>query len=693
MTSLADAAAVRTFLARAERREALRGAATGCACGLTLGLAFIGISIATRQPVNHPLVDLGVAMVIGLLAGWLVARDNRATLTARIERRVAASRNLVTTAAEMLGQPHRNEYVGTLVMQNAAALVQTIRMSTVVPLRATFIALAIVAGVAHLAISRPVGTLAAVRAAETTATRAPAIQSVDAEVILPAYVRRSGATLHDPSRIEAFVGSRIRLTVHAAGTSVTIESLHGRQLLKSTTPGTFTDEFPADVDGFLALEPAADGKVGARRLIGVSVVPDLPPSVRITAPGHDIKLANGHHAIDIAIEADDDIGLASLRLHYTKVSGSGERFTFTDGEVPLAITRTDRRNWKAHVSWKLDSLALDAGDMIVYRAIAADDRPGAAPTESDSYIAEVLAPGGVAEAGFAVDPEVERYALSEQMVILKTEKLAARKATMSPDSLPDAAADIASEQRRVRAEFVFMMGGEVGTSDDATGDLNEVAETEGEGDLAAGRMLNQGRIALMSAIRMMSRADKALTAVDVDGALVQERAALVQLELTFSHTRIILRALTEHERLDLTRRLTGTLADAARDVEPAIEASSDSRAVALRQVLAGIATLAGTTPVASDAPAHATSLAERLLTVDPASQPLQKIAQSLTDAATALGRDRGGEAHDLLDKAATALAVVLRGDLLNAPAASPALGVDEMAGALTDALRRGRGGP
>jgi hypothetical protein len=415
--------------------------------------------------------------------------------------------------------------------------------------------------------------------------------------------------------------------------------------------------------------------------------------VRITAPGHDLKLADGRRTIDVAIEADDDVGLASLKLHYTRVSGSGERFTFTDGEVPLTIVRADRRDWKARASWRLDSLALEAGDMVVYRAIAADDRPGAAPSESDSYIAEVLAPGGIAAAGFAVDPEVERYALSEQMVILKTEKLVARKAAMPADSLPDAAAEIAAEQRRVRAEFVFMMGGEVGGADDATGDLNETAETEAEGDLAAGRMLNQGRIALMSAIRMMSRADKALTVPDLDGALVQERAALAQLELTFSHSRIILRAFTEREKLDLTRRLSGTLADAARDIHPAIQPAADPRAATLRRALGEVATLAGTAHFGSDAQAGVAALAEEVLRIDPGAVPLQHVSQNLGDAAAALGRGDARDAHDLLDRAATALASALRSSLLGAPAAGGALDEDRLAGALADALRRGRGGP
>ena len=158
------------------------------------------------------------------------------------------------------------------------------------------------------------------------------------------------------------------------------------------------------------------------------------------------------------------------------------------------------------------------------------------------------------------------------MVIVKTERLAARRASMPAESFADSSHELAAEQRKVRAEFVFMMGGEIADENaDAVSDLNEEQEAEGESDLLAGRMQNRGRIALLRAIRSMSRAAASLTTAELAPALTHERAALTQLERAFSHTRIILRALTEHERLDFTRRLTGTLTDAARDTRPAVE--------------------------------------------------------------------------------------------------------------------------
>src|SRR5687768_9947287 len=129
----------------------------------------------------------------------------------------------------------------------------------------------------------------------------------------------------------------------------------------------------------------------------------------------------------------------------------------------------------------------------------------------------------------------------------------------------------AAEQRRVRAEFVFMMGGEL--AEEVTGatgisELNEEEEAEAGDDILAGRLANRGRVSLVRAIRSMSEADAKLGVIDVAGALAAELVALEHLQNAFSRTRYILRTLTLRERLDLTRRLTGTLTDATRDVRP-----------------------------------------------------------------------------------------------------------------------------
>ena len=74
-----------------------------------------------------------------------------------------------------------------------------------------------------------------------------------------------------------------------------------------------------------SLEGAAGARV--RRFIPVTMIPDHAPTVRVEDPGHDLVVADANRTIAIRAAASDDIGLRSLEIRYTKVSGSGEQFT------------------------------------------------------------------------------------------------------------------------------------------------------------------------------------------------------------------------------------------------------------------------------------------------------------------------------------------------------------------------------
>ena len=63
----------------------------------------------------------------------------------------------------------------------------------------------------------------------------------------------------------------------------------------------------------------------------------------VVKPGRDLFVETAAE-LPLEITAEDDLGLASLRLRYTTVTGSEEQFEFTEGEVPLRIARQhDRR--------------------------------------------------------------------------------------------------------------------------------------------------------------------------------------------------------------------------------------------------------------------------------------------------------------------------------------------------------------
>jgi hypothetical protein len=695
-----DAPALRLFLARVSRRLVWLAAAQGAAAGLLIAF-IVFVAGWPRRGEMIPSAFAGVVLAaIGAAVQMAATADGRRKAAYLVERRAPQCRNALIAAGELIdarGSPPAaaiaplDEYVGEIVCRDAARQVRTLDLRALFPARNSVLTLGAIAALWVIALLRPPVQFAMLR---TAGAAGAAISRIDVIVTPPAYAGLPVQKLRDPARIQTLAGSRVLVTVHSNAAAITLETLRGREPLASSGNDTFTAELLADADGYIAFEPATAAgpgyATGVRRLIGLSVTADNAPHVRISAPAKDLFLRDADHTIDLAIEADDDIGLASLRLRYTKVSGSGERYTFTEGELPLQVTRLSNVKWTAHASWHLSQLGLEPGDMVVYRAVAADHRPGASPSESDAYIAELLAPGGEAAPGFELDPDQERYAVSQQMIILKSERLLARKATTTADAYAADAQDIGAEQRKVRAEFVFMMGGEIADAplpEESMTDLDETAETEGEQDLLAGRMANQGRIALLRAIRSMSRATTSLTSVDVTLALTHERAALKQLLLAFSHTRIILRALTEHERLDLSRRRTGALLDVSREGQPNVEPEPDPRVKALRRHLSGIAALAAGGRFGAGASAQASALAEQLLQTDASSKPLQQVASQLTGAAADIGHGRSDEAYDLLDRAATGLAAVIRADLLKAPESGPGIATGALAGALTDALR------
>ena len=139
------------------------------------------------------------------------------------------------------------------------------------------------------------------------------------------------------------------------------------------------------------------------------------------------------------------------------------------------------------------------------------------------------------------------------MLIVKTERLHQKRASLTADDLAEQSLNLAVEQRMIRAEFVFMLGGEI---DD------EEVEAEQSVELQDGRLQNRGQRDLRTATIAMSQAEKLLTGVNTADALVAERAAVTALQRAFSRDRYILRAMATRSQLDSARRLTGTLAEA-----------------------------------------------------------------------------------------------------------------------------------
>ena len=263
--------------------------------------------------------------------------------------------------------------------------------------------------------------------------------------------------------------------------------------------------------------PGASTRGTVHRLVPLTVTPDRAPDVRITAPAKDLRVPSTAASIPIAAEATDDLALRSLELRYTIVSGTGEQFSFTEGTLPAALSarhRIGRGGSTRRCRWR--SLKLEPGDALIYRAVAADRRPGdagiAPPTRSSS---RSPGPGDVPLEGVEMPPDKERYALSQAMIVLKIERLQARERSLARDALVEAAGNIAAEQRAVRANFIFLLGGEI---------EDEEVEAEHSHEIAEGRFANQARKEIVTATVLMGRVEKALARrVDAGGAAAGAR--------------------------------------------------------------------------------------------------------------------------------------------------------------------------
>jgi hypothetical protein len=580
---------------------------------------------------------VSVAAVAGL---WLIRVKPRSTAAAAaraIEATHPASLNVVITAEELLRHPDRAApSVRARVIHESAEIAGTVDTTKVAPLArvaglaaiALAVTLAVVTGVSGRAAR--VALHGVEQAVERLKARTPGAMALSATITPPPYTRESPRTFRDPDRVEALQGSRLSLAVRGGGPW---RVRFGTDVLASTVSGDSTlVELGLVRSGYLAIELQDGDASASRRLLPVMVIPDRAPTIRVEAPGKDLLLPDATPVVGLAASATDDFGLRSLELRYTKVSGSGEQFEFKEGLLPLVITRESGRTWKARTDLALARLGLVPGDAMIYRIVGRDERPGdAGLASSETFFIEVAGPGQVALAGFEMPPDRERYALSQQMIVLKLERLRARERGLDRAILEQEVGSIAAEQRAVRANFVFLMGGEV---------EDEQAEAEHSHEIQEGRLENSARREIVEAIQHMGKVEIGLAAINTAAALPPARAAVEALQRAFGRNRYILRALPVRSRVDPSRRLTGELSQASDWQREILPAAPDATVQAARSLLVRLVDLAPSVQAGSAALAALTALAEEALAVDPAAEDWQAVSKGLLQLRDGRGTER-----------------------------------------------------
>jgi hypothetical protein len=552
---------------------------------------------------------------------WTSARVARA-----IERRIPLD-NLVVTAEEVAAgrTSIRHDAIREEVFAGAVTRLEQIDAARVQPLgRSALIVTAAVVAMVTLMVAIPQSRPREMAAAQQSgAATAASLAPGDVRVVItpPTYARREVVEAVNPSSVTALEGSTVRLEVRVPPQDVTLHELDGSHRSFELANGVAVLDLVATTSRPLLVRQMNAG-VAADRLVHLRIQRDERAVVSIRQPAKDLVFAEPRGQVALLIEAQDDVGLQSLALRYTRVSGSGETFTFEEGEWPIEITREGVGRWRARGVLSLERLNLQDGDTLVYRAIARDARPGADPSTSDSYLIEIGGLMGVASQGFALPEERDRHAISQQMVIVKTERLHAAKGTMDAEAFLEQAQLLAVEQRMVQAEFVFMTGGHV---------HDEVEEAEQSNEIAEGRLENSATVEMMNAIREMSRAEARLNAGDTGQALPYERAALKALQRAFDRRRYFLRTLPDRARIDMSRRLTGELENARSSaVVPEVESRDplvqNARAVLTELSLPGVER------------GNLTLVASRLLALGSGSEALQRAALQLSAARDAEAR-------------------------------------------------------
>lgn len=624
--------------ARIRARHMLRASAGAMLASSVLHLALAWMHVPRAGWTS------GFTVIVAAVLVLLQRRDRPArAAAAAIEQADPSLRNLAVTAAQLLESPGGTRpYMRERVLREAAERTAVFNIRKAVPLfRDVLFVLAAITIVFVVASVRiPASPGVPPHTGSPGREIAEATVNLVVELTPPPYTGRAMTRLVNPAALEVLGGTAgvIRLS---GGTGARIR-VNGMPLA-SGADGAARVVFAES--GYLAVDA---GEV--HRLVPLTVTPDRAPDVRITAPAKDLRLPSAATSIPIAATADDDLGLEALDLRYTVVSGTGEQFTFTEGTLPSAIKRGSDRAWRLDAALPLAALGLEPGDALIYRAVAADRRPGGTGVAaSDTFFVEIAGPGDVPLEGVEMPPGKERYALSQAMIVVKLERLQARERSLSRETLADEAANIAAEQRAVRANFIFLLGGEV---------EDEEAEAEHSHEIAEGRFANQARQEIVAATVLMGEVEKALAAVSTPSALPPARAAVKALQRAFGHSRYLLRALPSRVRIDPARRLSGDITSASGWKRALAPVSPDPMTEAARAALADLLTASAALDDRTDTGAVAVALrglGERILAAAAGAADLLPAAKEVEAARIAAASGQTGAARDALRRAAPAL--------------------------------------
>ena len=337
----------------------------------------------------------------------------------------------------------------------------------------------------------------------------------------------------------------------------------------------------------------------------LKVVPDNAPEITVTQPNEMTKeLARDATQATIAVAVRDDYRIQRATMHLTLARGSGENIRFSDREMPLpASTDPRRRDWAKN--WTVSELGMEPGDELYFFIRATDNAARAHTVQSPTYTLRLPAPPSEEEEETAalpmlVKPESLR---SQRQVIIDTEQLVAdmRNKKVSADEARERSESIASDQAVLRRRYGQFLGeestlfGEEEHHDDhgKPGEKQDVLHEFGHAhDQAENATLfdDATKKVLRRALSAMWDAEKALRAIQPNGALPPENKALVAIKELQQSERIYLhKTAFNPPAIKEDKRMSGDMAGAA-SYQRAQDDAGESVPAALRELVGALAT-------------------------------------------------------------------------------------------------------
>jgi hypothetical protein len=428
---------------------------------VVLGDMWLALSFEIRRFVVPALLSLAAGSAAFVL--WRGRRVRSLTRVALfIEERIPTLRFALVTALGAAGEPGADTLERIADELNLrGALLAPVARALLMPaalLAASLVALgAAPRGALERALHPRVGDV--ILRPAGPALLASRLEAIAVRLEPPGYARRSPTVLENPSSVRALVGSRITVRGRGAalGAADSLSAMLGDSVWMMSVQGdtwSATTTMPAKASALRLTDRRYD------RLLVLEPVIDEPPEVKLRTPERDSVYAEAKGTLLLSAELRDDVGLARAHFELLHTTGGGEGFQ-TRRSVTGGSTLRGMATSTIRATVRLDTMELGPGDVLNVRAIAWDenDVTGPGKGESDTRTIRILDP--TVKDSVNVNPAaaaaLDTSILSQRMLIMRADSLAARKSSIAAQDFVVKALDLGVRQGDLRNRLLSIV--------------------------------------------------------------------------------------------------------------------------------------------------------------------------------------------------------------------------------------------